>query len=48
MDLPVPAVLTKTIGYIADLDTPLAMFTIGVFLAQTDLPGMVQLANLLW
>ncbi len=35
--IPLPGVVTQTIGYITDLNTPLAMFTVGVYLAQTDL-----------
>ena len=34
--IPMPSVAGKCIGYIADLNTPLAMFTIGIYLAQTD------------
>ena len=32
-----PQVVTKTIDYAAGLNTPLAMFTIGIYMAQTDL-----------
>lgn len=35
--LPLPGVVTKTLGCIKELNTPLAMFTVGVYLAQADL-----------
>lgn len=35
-----PAVIGKCIKYIADVNTPLAMFTIGIYAAQTDLVKM--------
>ncbi len=38
--IPLPGVITKTLGYIKELNTPLAMFTVGVYLAQTDLKKM--------
>lgn len=36
--LPMPELISKSIQYIANLNTPLAMFTIGIYLAQTN-PG---------
>ena len=38
--LPLPGVITKTLGYIKELNTPLAMFTVGVYLAQTNMKKM--------
>lgn len=38
--LPVPGILSKSIGFLANLNTPLAMFTIGIYLAQTDVKKM--------
>lgn len=35
-----PALVTKTISYCAELNTPLAMFAVGIYLAQTDLKKM--------
>ncbi len=35
-----PNVIIKTLGYIKELNTPLAMFTVGVYLAQTDIKKM--------
>ena len=40
--LPLPAVLTGCLSAVAVLNTPLAMFTVGVYLAQTDVPGMFR------
>ena len=38
--LPLPSVITKALGCIKDLNTPLAMFTVGVYLAQTNIGKM--------
>lgn len=38
--LPLPEVVTKTLHYIKELNTPLAMFAVGVFLAQTNIKKM--------
>ena len=38
--IPLPGVITKTLGYIKELNTPLAMFTVGVYLAQTSIRKM--------
>lgn len=35
--LPMPSLIGKSITYIAGLNTPIAMFTIGIYLAQTNL-----------
>lgn len=37
---PLPALVTKTLSYLTGLNTPLSMFTVGVYLAQTDLLAM--------
>ncbi len=37
-----PAVLSGCLSALAGLNTPLAMFTVGVYLAQTDVPGMIR------
>lgn len=34
--LPMPEAVDRCIGYIAGVNTPLAMFTIGIYMAQTD------------
>ena len=40
--LPVPDILTSAAAYCAGLNTPLAMFAVGVYLAQSDLKKMVK------
>ncbi len=40
--LPLPAVVTGCLSAVAGLNTPLAMFTVGVYLAQTDIAGMIR------
>lgn len=37
-----PGMLVKTISSITALNTPLAMFMVGVYLAQTDFAGMIR------
>jgi predicted permease len=44
--LPLPAIVNSCLSNIAGLNTPLAMFTVGVYLAQTDLPGMLRRKSL--
>ena len=44
--LPMPSLISKSIGYISGLNTPIAMFTIGIYLAQTDLRKMFGKARL--
>lgn len=39
--LPMPGLISKGIQYISGLNTPLAMFTIGIYLAQTNLVKML-------
>lgn len=43
---PVPGILAKTVTHLANLNTPLAMFATGVYLAQTDPKKMVRRAVL--
>lgn len=40
--LPMPGILSQSIGFMANLNTPLAMFVTGVYLAQTDLKKMLH------
>ena len=37
-----PSFAVKSIGHIAELNTPLAMFTTGIYIAQTDLIKMFK------
>lgn len=39
--IPMPGILSKCITFLAELNTPLAMFTVGVYLAQTDTVKML-------
>lgn len=39
---PLPSLMTKTLSYLTGLNMPLSMFTVGVYLAQTDLLAMFQ------
>ena len=43
----VPALLKEGIGYAAGLNTPLAMFTVGVYLAQVNFREMLRNRKLL-
>lgn len=43
---PVPGILAKAVTHLANLNTPLAMFATGVYLAQTDPKKMVRKAGL--
>ncbi|MBR2810767.1 MAG: hypothetical protein IKD69_05235 [Solobacterium sp.] len=38
--LPMPELFRKCISFLAGLNTPLAMFAVGVYMAQTDLKAM--------
>lgn len=38
--IPMPSVFAKSVSYIAGLNTPIAMFAIGVYMAQTDILRM--------
>ena len=40
--IPVPSVVRQSIQYIANTNTTLAMFVIGVYLAEVDLPSMFR------
>lgn len=40
--IPMPDLLYKTIQYIAGVNTPLAMFTIGIYFAQTSVSKMIR------
>ena len=43
---PLPAVVTGALSAVAALNTPLAMFTVGIYLAQADIPGLVRRRSL--
>lgn len=45
---PLPGVLKKCVSSIAGLNTPLAMFTIGIYMAQTDILKMFTRKRLYW
>lgn len=40
--LRLPAVISGCLTTVASLNTPLAMFTVGIYLAQVDIPGMLR------
>lgn len=40
--LPMPELLAKSISHLAGVNTPLAMFTIGVYMAQMDVSDLVK------
>lgn len=44
--IPMPEIAGKCIGFIANMNTPLAMFTIGIYLAQTDIVKMIRKVSL--
>ena len=44
--LPLPAVVSGVLSSVASLNTPLAMFTVGIYLAQTSIPGIVRRKSL--
>lgn len=44
--LPLPPVVSGCLSSVAALNTPLAMFTVGIYLAQTDIPGMLRRKSL--
>ena len=44
--LPLPEILLGGLRAVAGLNTPLAMFTVGIYLAQTDIPGMLKRKSL--
>lgn len=43
---PLPEIIRGGLSTVAGLNTPLAMFTVGIYLAQTDLPGMLKRKSL--
>lgn len=43
---PLPAVVTGALSAVAALNTPLAMFTVGIYLAQADIPGLIRRRSL--
>ncbi|WP_051208684.1 AEC family transporter [Butyrivibrio sp. WCD3002] len=40
--LQLPTIIDKCIGFLAGLNTPLAMFTIGIYLAQVNIVNMIK------
>lgn len=46
--LRMPQLIGRSISFIAGVNTPLAMFTIGIYLAQTDLKKMFTKPRLYW
>lgn len=42
LNVQLPEVIAKPIGYLGDLNTPLAMLMFGTYLAHTDLPDMFR------
>ena len=40
--LPMPGLVSRCVSYLAGLNTPVAMFTVGIYLAQTDVIGMFK------
>ncbi|QUC66423.1 AEC family transporter [Aristaeella hokkaidonensis] len=44
--LPLPEIISGGLRTVAGLNTPLAMFTVGIYLAQTDIPGMLKRKSL--
>lgn len=41
-----PEIIRNCLTTVAGLNTPLSMFTVGIYLAQTDLPGMLRRKSL--
>ena len=46
LQLPLPEIISGGLRTVAGLHTPLAMFTVGIYLAQTDIPGMLKRKSL--
>ena len=46
LQLPLPEIISGGLRTVAGLNTPLAMFTVGIYLAQTDIPGMLKRKSL--
>lgn len=48
VQLPIPGLLMDTMGYISDLNTPLAMIASGVSVAQANLLGALRTKRIYW
>lgn len=48
VQLPIPRLLMDTMGYISDLNTPLAMMASGVSVAQANLLGALRTVRIYW
>ena len=48
VQLPIPGLLMDTMGYISDLNTPLAMIASGVSVAQANLLGALCTKRIYW
>ena len=46
LQLPLPEIISGGLRTVAGLNTPLAMFTVGIYLAQTDISGMLKRKSL--
>ena len=46
LQLPLPEIISGGLRTVAGLNTPLAMFTVGIYLSQTDIPGMLKRKSL--
>ncbi len=46
LQVPLPSIVTGCLSTVAALNTPLAMFTVGIYLAQTDLKRMLTRPSL--
>ena len=46
LQLPLPEIISGGLRTVVGLNTPLAMFTVGIYLAQTDIPGMLKRKSL--
>ena len=40
--IPIPGIAAKCVSFLAGLNTPVAMYTVGIYLAQTDVVGMFR------
>lgn len=40
--IPLPGLISGCLSAVAGLNTPLALFTVGIYLAQTDMAGMIK------
>ena len=46
--LKMPAIPARAISFLAGLNTPIAMFTVGIYMAQTDIAAMFRKKMLYW